>query len=55
MEQNQDLVNAVIEKSKMINGKRCLICAQAFELARQFNAKIAQIGLICNQQGIKDN
>jgi hypothetical protein len=53
MEHNDELVAAVIEKSKMIDGKRRLSCAQAFELARQFDAKIVKIGLICNRQGIK--
>ena len=30
-----------------------LTCAQAFELAKQFNAEVTEIGHICNQHNIR--
>jgi len=50
---DKDLVNAVLERAGRADGKRRLTCAQAFELAEQFNAKVIEIGRICNQQNIR--
>jgi hypothetical protein len=53
MEQKENLADAVAERAKEIDGKKILTCAEAFELAKEFEAEIAEIGRICNQHKIK--
>ena len=53
MEANEELINAVLKKAKLVDGRKKLTCAEAFELARQFKVGIIEIGRICNQNNIK--
>ena len=53
MDKSEDLVNAVLEQAREINGKKKLACAQAFELANEFQVEVIEIGRICNRQKIK--
>lgn len=56
MESNEQLVNAVLnfvrDKQEPDNRKK-LSCAEAFELARKHEARIIEIGNICNQNKIR--
>ncbi|MFB0524883.1 MAG: hypothetical protein ACETVZ_05040 [Phycisphaerae bacterium] len=53
MGKKEDLINTVLEQAKEVEGRKRLTCAEAFELARQFQAEIIDIGRICNQHDIK--
>lgn len=35
------------------DGRKKLTCAEAFELARQFEVEIIEIGRICNQNNVR--
>ncbi len=51
MDKKEQLVEAVLRPG---NGDReKLTCAEAFELAKKFDAQIAEIGRICNQNDVK--
>jgi len=56
MNKNQELLNAIV---KSPNGKpgsddiKRLTCAEAFELAKNFETEIIEIGHICNQHNIR--
>ena len=53
MDKNEELVNAVLERAKEIDGIKKLACAEAFKLSKEFGAGTAEIGRICNQQNIR--
>jgi hypothetical protein len=53
VEGKENLISAVLKKAALIDGRKMLTCAEAFELARQFQAKVIEIGRICNQHNIK--
>ncbi len=53
MDKSEDLVNAVLEQVQEVDGKKNLACAQAFELAHEFQVEVIEIGRICNRQKIK--
>jgi len=53
MSKDQKLIDGVIARAQRADGTRKLACAEAFELARQFQVKIIEIGRICNQNNIK--
>jgi len=53
MDNRQKLIEAVLEKAREPDGKKKLSCAKAFELARQYDAKINEIGRICNRQNVR--
>jgi len=53
MDKNEDLIDAVLGRASQVKGRKMLTCAEAFELARQFQAEIIEIGRICNQHNIK--
>jgi hypothetical protein len=53
MSKKQELMSAVLERAQQVNDVKKLACAQAFELARQFQARPIEIGRICNQHNIK--
>jgi len=53
MDKNEDLIDAVLERASQVEGRKKLTCAEAFELARQFQTEIIEIGCICNQHNIK--
>ena len=43
------MLKAAVEK----DGKKWLSCAQAFEIASECGVKPAEVGSVCNHQGIK--
>jgi hypothetical protein len=53
MDEEKELVNAVLKRLQDVDGARKLSCAEAFELAQEFQVKVGLIGRICNQQNIK--
>jgi len=53
MGKKEELINAVVGRAKEIDGIKKLACAEAFELAQEFEAEIIEIGRICNQHNIK--
>ncbi len=51
MDKKEQLVEAVLRSA---NGDReKLACAEAFALAEKYEANIAEIGRICNQNNVK--
>lgn len=53
MDKNEDLIDAVLERASQVEGRKKLMCAEAFELARQFQMEVIEIGRICNQHNVK--
>ena len=56
MDKKEQLVDAVLKSAKSgqeSDGRKQLTCAEAFELARKHEAKIIEIGRICNQNNIR--
>ena len=56
MDKNEQLVDAVINfvnEKQDSDGRKQLTCAEAFELARKHEAKIIEVGNICNQHDIR--
>jgi hypothetical protein len=53
MHENKKLIDSIFKQARKSNGRKKLTCAQAFELAREFEAEIPEIGRICNKHNIK--
>ena len=56
MNTNKQLVDAVLKSAGSAqgsDGRNQLTCAEAFELAKRFEAEIVEIGRICSQHNIK--
>lgn len=53
MDKKKELINAVLDRVQESDGKKKLMCAEAFELAQQLDVEIPEIGRICNQHNIK--
>jgi len=56
MDKKDKLIDAVLKsagKEQDLNNRKKLSCAEAFELAREFNAEIIEIGRICNKHSIR--
>ena len=53
MSKKLNLVDAVIEAASEFDGKKKLTCAKAFELVREFETEIIEIGHICNRHNIR--
>jgi len=53
MTDNEQLINAVVERAKESDGRKQLKCAEAFEIAQEFEADVIEIGRICNRHSIK--
>ncbi len=49
----EELINAVLERAEEIDGRKKLACAEAFELAQEFEVEVIEIGRICNQHNIR--
>jgi len=52
----EELIKAVLESAsggQEIEGKKKLACAEAFELAQEFEVEVIEIGRICNQHNIR--
>ena len=53
MDEKEELLNAVLERAQQTDGTKKLTCAEAFELAKEFEAEIIEIGHICNRNKIR--
>ena len=53
MAQNTELIHAITETAKEIDGKKKLSCAQAFQIAERFGVPKIQVGKTCNENGIR--
>ena len=53
MGKEQDLTNAVLEGVQELGERKRLTCAEAFELAQEFETEVIEIGRICNRNNIK--
>ena len=56
MDTKEQLVEAVLKSAKgkaRSDGRGQLTCAEAFELAKKYEAEIIEIGRICNQNNIR--
>jgi hypothetical protein len=49
MDKAQDLSSTVLERAQAPEGRKKLTCAEAFELAREFETEVIEVGRICNQ------
>jgi len=48
-----DIVEAVLEQARDVDGKKKLDCAQALKLAAVFKTGPAEVGRICNERNIR--
>jgi hypothetical protein len=48
-----ELAGIVRDRSREVDGRRILTCAEALSLAREFGVEPGQIGCICNQEKIR--
>jgi hypothetical protein len=53
MKSQEELIQAVLDRSEVKDGRKTLTCAEAFQLAAETGAELIQIGRICNEQGIR--
>jgi len=56
MDTKEQLVDAVLKSAgsaRESDGRKQLTCAEAFELAKKYEADIIEIGHICNQNNIR--
>lgn len=56
MDRKEQLVDAVLKSAqsgRQPDGRKQLNCAEAFALAEKYEANIAEIGRICNQNNVK--
>ena len=56
MSKEEDLINAVLESAsggQEIDDRKKLACAEAFELAQEFEVEVIEIGRICNRNNIR--
>lgn len=51
MDKQEQLVQAVLKSSS--GERKRLTCAEAFALAEKYEAKVAEIGRICNRHDVK--
>ena len=50
---SEDLINSVLERAQDSDDRKKLTCTEAFEIARELNVEVAEIGRICNRQNIR--
>lgn len=56
MNKEEQLIDAVLKSAKKSgdsDDRKRLTCAEAFKLAKEHEAKIIEIGRICNQNNIR--
>ena len=56
MDKKEELVDAVLKSAnggQQSQGRKKLTCAEAFEMAKEFETEIIEIGRICNQHNIR--
>lgn len=49
----EELTRIVLGRSKEVNGRRSLTCAEALSLAAELGVEPRQIGRTCNQENIR--
>jgi len=52
MKSHEELTKVVLDRSKEVDGRRTLTCAQAMSLAAELGVEPRQIGSICDQEKI---
>lgn len=50
---SDNLINAVLERAQDSGDRKKLTCTEAFQIARELNVEVAEIGRICNRQNIR--
>lgn len=53
MKSQEEMTRIVRDRSKEVNGRRTLTCAQAMGLAAELGVEPGQIGRICDQEKIR--
>ncbi len=53
MGKEEDLTKALLKRVQEVDGRKKLACAEAFELAQEYEVRVIMIGRICNQNDIK--
>jgi len=53
MDEKKELISAVLKQSLKADGRKKLKCIEAFEIAREFDVEVIDIGRICNQHNIR--
>ena len=53
MNENEQLIDAVVKAATETDGRRKLPCASAFQLAERFGVRVMEIGQICNDNDIR--
>ena len=53
MNENQELIDAVLQQAQKQGGRKELFCAEAFEIARKYDARLSEIGRVCNQNNVR--
>ena len=56
MDTSENLVKAILKSagsSEVLSDKKRLTCAKAFELAKDFEIEVIEIGRICNKHNIR--
>jgi hypothetical protein len=53
MKTQEELARIVLDRSKEVNGKRILTCAEALSLAAELGVEPRQIGSACDQGNVR--
>jgi len=53
MKSQEEVTKTVLDRSKEVDGRRILTCAQALSLASELGVEPGQIGRICDQEKIR--
>jgi len=52
MKSHEELTQVVLDRSKEVDGRRTLTCAQALSLAVEMGVEPIRIGRICDQENV---
>ena len=53
MHEEEDSISTVLERTQETDGTKKLACAEAFEIAEEYETEIIGIGRICNRHNIR--
>jgi len=53
MKSQEELTKRVLERSKEVDGRRTLTCAQALSFAAEFGVEPIQVGRICDRENVR--
>jgi hypothetical protein len=53
MKSQEELTRIVLDRSKEVNGRRILACAEALSLAAELGVEPRRIGQVCDQENIR--